>query len=302
MRVWWAKISLSGFAREAIRILWCLTSIAPNLAILSRMQPDITAEYADLAVAGDWRRHFESADVVVQLQAQIGGNDRDAFLRNNVESTRLIADEIQKQKVASVVHVSSSVVNSVVHDFYSDTKREQEGVLLDSGIACTILRPTLMFGWFDRKHLGWLSRFMHKSPLFSVPGDGRYLRQPLYVGDFCGVIISCIESKAPRGIYDITGREKIDYIDAIRAIKRVTRARTRIVKIPYSLFYVLLWLWSLVDRNPPFTTQQLAALIAPDEFEVIDWPGIFGVAPTPFADAVDETFNDARYGKVVLEF
>jgi hypothetical protein len=92
------------------------------------------------------------------------------------------------------------------------------------------------------------------------------------------------------------------YIDVIRTIRRVTRARTCIVKIPYGLFRGLLWLWSIVDRDPPFTTQQLAALVAPDEFEVIDWPGIFGVTPTPFAEAIEETFNDPRYGKVALEF
>jgi hypothetical protein len=60
--------------------------------------------------------------------------------------------------------------------------------------------------------------------------------------------------------------------------------------------------WGLFDKNPPFTTQQLQALSAKDEFEVIDWPGIFGVPYTPFAKAVNETFNDPVYSKVVLEF
>ena len=31
-----------------------------------------------------------------------------------------------------------------------------------------------MFGWFDRKHLGWLARFMTRAPVFPVPGHGRY--------------------------------------------------------------------------------------------------------------------------------
>lgn len=74
------------------------------------------------------------------------------------------------------------------------------------------------------------------------------------------------------------------------------------MRIPYGIFYALLWTWALFDRNPPFTTQQLAALSAKDEFEVIDWPGIFGVQATPFRQAIDETFNDPRYGKIVLEF
>jgi hypothetical protein len=68
------------------------------------------------------------------------------------------------------------------------------------------------------------------------------------------------------------------------------------------LFYSLLWIWALFDKNPPFPTQKLAALVAKDEFEVIDWPGIFNVPLTPFKDAVEETFNDPRYSGIVLEF
>jgi nucleoside-diphosphate-sugar epimerase len=128
------------------------------------------------------------------------------------------------------------------------------------------------------------------------------MRQPLYAGDFCNIIISCIEKRIQGGVYNISGHEKVDYIDIIREIKRATKARAAIVKIPYRLFYWLLWVWALFDRNPPFTTQQLAALVAHDEFEVIDWPGIFGVPCTPFAEAIDETFNHPTYSKVILEF
>jgi nucleoside-diphosphate-sugar epimerase len=273
-----------------------------NLAVLQKVQPDITIEYADLAEPGDWQRHFAGADVVVMLQAQIGGNDYQEFVRNNVDSTRLILDAIKANDVSQLVHVSSSVVESVADDFYTNTKKDQERMVLDSGISCPILRPTLMFGWFDRKHLGWLSRFMKKVPVFPIPGHGRYTRQPLYVGDFCNVIISCIENRVRDGIYNISGHEKIDYIDIIREIKWVTHTKSPIVRIPYNLFYVLIWLWGLFDKNPPFTTQQLASLSAKDEFEVIDWPGIFGVPYTPFSKAIDETFNDPTYSKLVLEF
>jgi nucleoside-diphosphate-sugar epimerase len=159
-----------------------------------------------------------------------------------------------------------------------------------------------MFGWFDRKHLGWLSRFMKKMLIFPIPGNGKFMRQPLYVGDFCNVIISCMENEMSEGIFNITGHERIDYIDIIREIKRSTKAKAAVIKIPYSVFYALLWVWGLVDKNPPFTTQQLAALIAKDEFEVIDWPGIFGVSYTPFSEAINETFNHPAYSKVILEF
>lgn len=273
-----------------------------NLAVLRRVQPDITAEYADLSQPGEWQRHFKGAEVVVMLQAQIGGNVYEEFVHNNMDSTRLVLDAIKSNQVPYLVHISSSVVESVADDFYTNTKKDQERMVLESGISCPILRPTLMFGWFDRKHLGWLSRFMQKIPVFPIPGHGRYMRQPLYVGDFCNIIISCIENRVRDGIYNISGHEKVDYIDIIRQIRRTTRARTMIVRIPYGLFYALLWIWGLFDKNPPFTTQQLAALIAKDEFEVIDWPGIFGVESTPFSKAVEETFTDPRYSAVELEF
>jgi len=273
-----------------------------NLATLKSVQPDVLVEFADLSKPGDWQRHFEGAAVVVMLQAQIGGIHYQEFVDNNVTSTRLILEEVRKNKIPQLIHISSSVVESVADDFYTRSKKEQEAIVLASGIECPILRPTLMFGWFDRKHLGWLSRFMARQPIFPVPGNGRFMRQPLYVGDFCNVIISCIENNVRQGIFNISGHEKVDYIDIIREIKRTTRARARIVKIPYGLFYGLLWVWALFDRNPPFTTQQLQALVAKDEFEVIDWPGMFGVRSTPFAEAINETFNHPVYSDVVLDF
>ncbi|QJI44960.1 NAD-dependent epimerase/dehydratase family protein [Pseudomonas sp. ADAK2] len=273
-----------------------------NIKILKGVQPSITVEYADLAIEGEWAKHFIGADTVVMLQAQIGGTNYDEFVRNNVNSTSAILKLIKELNIPQLVHISSSVVESKSNDFYTVSKKAQEKLVIDSGIPCPILRPTLMFGWFDRKHLGWLSRFMKKVPVFPIPGNGRYMRQPLYVGDFCNVIISCIENTNHNNIFNISGHEKIDYIDIIKQIKKTNKLSTVILNIPYSLFYVLLWTWSLFDRNPPFTTQQLAALSAKDEFEVIDWPTIFNVKSTSFKDAIDETYNHPIYGKIVLEF
>lgn len=292
-----ARLRRRGFDRIVV-----LDKHRANLDILAKLQPGIVAEHADLAEPGEWRRHFADADVVVMLQAQIGGVDYREFERNNVDATRHVLDAMKANAQCRLIHVSSSVVESVADDFYTRSKKAQEAVVLESGIPCPILRPTLMFGWFDRKHLGWLSRFMRRTPVFPIPGDGRYMRQPLYVGDFCDIIASCIERKGPDGVFNISGHEKVDYIDIIREIKSATGARARIVRIPFALFHALLRTWAVFDRNPPFTTQQLAALVAKDEFEVIDWPGIFHVEATPFRQAIDETFNDPRYGHVALEF
>lgn len=273
-----------------------------NLSIAEKMHPGLVCEYADLAEAGDWERHFEASDCCVMLQAQIGAKTEEPFLRNNITSTRLLIAAIKKYHVPYSVQISSSVVESVADDFYTKTKKEQERIYVESGLAGIVLRPTLMFGWFDRKHLGWLSRFMRKVPVFPIPGHGKYMRQPLYAKDFANIIMSCIENKPVGGVFNITGLEKIDYIDIIKIIKNTVKAKTFVLKIPFLLFFVLLKTWSIFDKNPPFTAEQLSALVADDEFEVIDWEAIFAVKATPFAQAVDETFTHPEYGSIELAF
>ena len=273
-----------------------------NLDILRRLHPEVTAEYVDMSESGGWEKHFEGAQVVVMLQAQIGGLTLEPFIRNNITSTKIILGAIKRHQVPYIVHISSSVVESVANDNYSNTKREQENIVLESGVQNVVLRPTLMFGWFDRKHLGWLSRFMQKVPVFPVPGDGHYMRQPMYVGDFCNIIIGCIENHISGRVFNISGLEKVDYIDIIHSIKHATTSRATILHIPYWLFHTLLKIWSIFDSDPPFTADQLTALATKEEFEVIDWPNIFGIAPTPFEIAIEQTFTHPIYNKIVLDF
>lgn len=273
-----------------------------NLKLLRSIHPDVQAYCVDLADYGGWDSYFREADVIVMLQAQIGDLRSEPFIRNNVTSTQNILTAARKYQVEYIVHVSSSVVNSKADDIYIQTKKEQEQIIDRCGIDHVILRPTLMFGWFDRKHLGWLSRFLGRSPIFPIPGNGRYMRQPLFVRDFCDIILSCIRMRVKGKAFDITGLERIDYIDIIFRLKKISKSRSVILRIPYSVFYLLLKCWALFDKNPPFTTDQLKALVTEDEFDVIDWPGIFDVEPTAFDEALAITFNDEKFSSIVLKF
>lgn len=272
-----------------------------NCEILRRLHPDVTVLVEDIAEPGKWEEHANGCQAIIQLHAQIGGIQEAEFERNNIIATENVLKAADAGSCEYIVHISSSVVNSQAVDFYTETKKQQEAVVSQTKIPHIILRPTLMFGWFDRKHLGWLKRFMQKTPLFPVPGSGKYLRQPLYAGDFARIVHSSLINRFT-GTFDISGLEKIDYIDIIREIKSVTNVRSTIVRIPYWAFWVLLKTYSVFDRDPPFTTKQLAALVTPDVFPVIDWPTIFNVEPTPLSAALSETFNHREYSRVELDF
>ena len=273
-----------------------------NTPTLAKLNPTVTVIKADLARRGPWEEALAGARALVLNHAQIGALDEKPFLDNNVTATENVIVAAKAAGIANVVHISSSVVNSLARDDYTETKKAQEKLAVTSCLPTIVLRPTLMFGWFDRKHLGWLARFMQRTPVFPVPGDGHYLRQPLYVGDFCDIIASCIETPRPGQAFNISGHETLPYIDLIRAVKEASKSSTRVVCIPYRLFWLLLRAYALVDKDPPFTTRQLEALVIPERFEVIDWPATFGVRATPLREALSETFQHPVYSRVALDF
>jgi nucleoside-diphosphate-sugar epimerase len=274
---------------------------AGNLAVAAKLNPGIKTLCADLSLKGDWQRAFEGASAVVQLHAQITGLHEQDFERNNIEATRHVLEACQAYSIPYLLHVSSSVLHSVVDDAYTRTKRVQEELVKNSGIRNCILRPTLMFGWFDPKHLGWLSRFMVRTPVFPIPGDGKFMRQPLYNRDFCRAIIACLESDRAGQAYDIVGAEDVDYVDIIKAIKDAKELRTVIIHIPFRFFDWLLCVAAKLTRDPPFTSAQLHALAAGDYFRGVDIEREFGVHPTPFNEAIHETFTHPVYSNIVLE-
>jgi nucleoside-diphosphate-sugar epimerase len=274
---------------------------ADNLRLFGEVHPGIQIIEADLSQPGEWEKSFAGADTVVINQAQIGGLYPAEYEANNVSATKKILEAIRRHDVPYFVGVSSSVVNSAAGDFYSRSKAAQERLYIASLVPHVVLRPTLMFGWFDRKHLGWLRRFMDRAPVFPIPGNGQFTRQPLYVGDFVSIVIASIEQRKT-GIYDISGLEQISYGDLIAMIHDIVKARARIVHIPYAVFWVLLWLYAWIDKNPPFTTGQLEALVIPETFPVIDWPKEFGIVSTPLRRALSETYLDLEFSPIVLSF
>jgi nucleoside-diphosphate-sugar epimerase len=274
---------------------------AHNLAILKSLHPQVTTIVADLAEVGSWQDSLHDGACLIMLQARITGKTSEPFIHDNIDATRLILTTIKKTQITYVVHISSSVVVSAAQDDYTLTKKDQEKMVIESGIQHCILRPTLMFGWFDPKHLGWLARFMEKTPIFPIPGDGRFMRQPLYNRDFCQMIIHCMEQQPDAAIYDIVGDQRIDYIDIIRTIKKVKKLKTWIVTLPLWFFAFLMRFYALFSQYPPFTVDQLKSLQAGDDFDGVNTQEQFGITQTPFEQAMNETYHDENYAHIMLQ-
>ena len=266
-----------------------------NLRLLARLNPGLEAHTADLAEEGPWTDLLRGAEAVVDLKAQIASPDYEVFERNNVRTQQRLLDACRAHHVPHLVHLSSSVVISVARDGYSESKRAAEELVKASGVPHTILRPPLMFGCFDVKHLGYITRLLERTPVLPIPGSGRYLRQPLYVMDLCRVILRCLERGPTGTTHNLIGHERIDFIDLLRMIATERGLTRALLPVPLPLFGAVLSMGAWILRRPPFTKEQLEALVAGDDFPVDGWAETFGVRYTPFRDGLREVYASPRY-------
>ena len=274
-----------------------------NIELLKRLNPKVTCLRTDISTHGDWEAAFKGADCVVQLHAQIAAQSMGPFVRSNVDGVKNVLAMCKKNNVKNLVHLSSSVVISVAKDEYTRTKRLGEELVHKSGIAHTILRPPLMYGCFDAKHLGWITRFMEKIPVVPVPGSGKYVRQPLFVEDLCKVIVELTKRAPKNEIRNIIGKEKIPYIDLLRIICRTRGWKRLFLPLPLWLFAFMLRVYSFVTRKTTFTPEQMKALVAGDEFPTTDnWSEEFGVRCTPFKEAMWKVWHSpcSKYAKEMV--
>jgi nucleoside-diphosphate-sugar epimerase len=267
-----------------------------NLDLLERLNPGIEAHVVDLAEEGPWMDLFAGADAVVDLKAQIAAPRPELFERNNVRAQQRVLEACLRARIGHLIHLSSSVVISVAKDAYSESKRRAEELVREADVPHTTLRPPLMFGCFDVKHLGFISRLLDRTPVLPIPGSGRFLRQPVYVLDLCRVILACLDREPTLAVHNIIGHERIDFIELIRSIARARGLRRAIVPVPIPLFGVLLRAHGWLTRKPAFVPEQLDALTAGDDFPVEDWTSDFGVEYTPFAVGLEEMLAAPGYG------
>ena len=103
-----------------------------NTETLRELHPDIDVIEADISKEGDWQSLLKEGDILVMLQAQIGSKASDDFIRNNIRSTELMLETANRANIEYLVHISSSVVESVADDDYTNTKKEQERQVIES--------------------------------------------------------------------------------------------------------------------------------------------------------------------------
>lgn len=106
-------------------------------------------------------------------------------------------------------------------------------------------------GWQDK--LAGLDARLHAQAQIGGLVQSEFVRNTITASE--RVIAAAVERRMT-GADTITGQDRIDSIDLIQAMKRATQVRTQIVRIPYRLFALLLRIFGLFSKNPPFADRR----------------------------------------------
>ena len=249
----------------------------------------------DLAEYKDWKKEFTDKEVVISLAAQISSNDIDDFERNNVKAIENTIRAAHEYGIKKILHFSSAAVLSSRNDHYSRTKHEGEEIVASSDLDYLILRPSLMYGLTDEKNIGYLIDFSRKSPVFPIPGSGKWPRQPIYVDDVCHLAINSLNAMPlGRKIVSVNGREPIFFDEMVRIVQTKVGGIHFRLYLPVPIFKFAMVAFQSIIRQPRFTTDQVDSLTSNDVFEEYAWWDEFDLEVTSFEKGVEKMVKERQ--------
>jgi dTDP-glucose 4,6-dehydratase len=196
---------------------------------------------------GAVREAMEGVDAVVNFAAEShvdrSIDDQDAFARTHVIGTGVLLDAVRELGVARYLQVSTDeVYGSIESGSFTETSpldpsspysaTKAAGDLLVSahmhtyGTEAVICRGSNNYG--PRQYPEKLIPLMVLNALHGdrlpVYGDGRQVRNWLYVEDFCRGIHTVLMKGAPGEAYNVGGPEECENIDVVKRVIELTGA------------------------------------------------------------------------------
>ena len=158
-----------------------------------------------------------------------------------------------------IVHISVTNASPDSPLAYFKGKALAEMAVADSGLAYTILRPTLMFGAEDImiNNIAW---FLRKFPVFPVPGTGNYPIQPVYVKDVAQAAVTAAE-QCNNNILDCVGPDVFSYEQLLRLLAGAVGSRSKMVHVRPGLAPLLSRLAGFLVRDVVLTGDELQGLM-----------------------------------------
>lgn len=159
-----------------------------------RPLPTVDILQADVNDAAALPALLAGADAVVNLVAILHGRPAD-FEQAHVALPRHLVAACRSAGVRRLLHVSALGVAAEAPSQYLRSKARGEQVLRDSGLALTLLRPSVIFGAEDR-FLNLFARLQRLAPVLPLAGSSARF-QPVWVEDVAEALVQGLARPVP---------------------------------------------------------------------------------------------------------
>ncbi|MCK5716817.1 MAG: hypothetical protein KAH77_04950 [Thiomargarita sp.] len=177
---------------------------------------------------------------------------------------------------------------------------EAESVLSALDISWTVFRPTLIYGCGLDKNVSFIAQFIRRFGFFPILGEGKGLRQPVHADDLAQAAIQAsLTTKAVNKAYNLSGGQTLSYDDMVNSIFQQLGKTPRLVKIPASIFKLLVHSLSWMPAFSHISTAMLDRMNQDLCFEHTEATQDFGYAPRAFK-LTDVAHSGSKKWKYVL--
>ena len=209
-----------------------------------------------------YEKQLSEADTVFHLAAVTGKAKRQEYFTVNTDGTAKLTEKCKELGVKNFLHTSTIAVKypNVKYYHYAQSKQLAEEIVRNSGLAYTIIRPTIVLA---KDASIWQSlRDMASKSVIMIPGKGLVKIQPIYLDDLIDCILYILtEQLFENKALDLGGPDVLTFESFLCKIHRgASRKEPRIVHLPLGLMRGCLgFLEKCVGSGLPVTAGQLSA-------------------------------------------
>jgi uncharacterized protein YbjT (DUF2867 family) len=189
--------------------------------------------------------------------------------------------------LARAVFVSTTAIFTNLNASSKAVRVAAERAITTSGLAWTIIRPTMIYGAPEDRNIARLLQLLRRSAVIPVPGGGRRLQQPVHVDDVAMAVVLAAETDEARGrAYDIAAPEPLTFRQLIETAATAVGRRPRLVPVPLRPLIVALRAYESVVSSPRLKAEQLERLAEDKAFDIGPARADLGFDPRPFSVGV----------------
>lgn len=220
----------------------------------------VELDLAKATAPQDWDRVLGGIEVVVNAAGVLRGPEMTAV---HLTMPLALHKAALERGVKRVVLISAISARRDVPTDYARSKLAGEEALKESGLAWTILRPSLVYGagsYGGTSLLRGLAAMPWRIPL---PGDGSFAFSPIHLGDLARAVrIACESPELTGQVLEPCGPETLPVSELLARYRRwLGFGEARFLKVPMALMRLLGRTGDILGRGP-VSSNSLAQLVA----------------------------------------